>query len=57
MTTQLPLAAKPYKRTPSFTEANIPAGLLGDHSTKAGTWGLIRVEEGLDVYKRQIRIN
>src|SRR3546814_12863867 len=47
MTTELPLKAKPYKRTPSFTEATIPAGLLGDHSTKAGTWGLIRVEEGL----------
>lgn len=47
MTTKLPLEAKPYKRTPSFTEATIPAGLLGDHSTKARTWGLIRVEEGL----------
>lgn len=35
-----------YKRTPTFTEATVPAGLLNDHSTKAGVWGLIRVEEG-----------
>jgi tellurite resistance-related uncharacterized protein len=50
MTTELPRDVKPYKRTPSFTEATIPAGLLGDHATKAGTWGLIRVEEGLMRY-------
>lgn len=47
MTTELPLAAKPFKRTPSFTKATIPAGLLRDHSTKEGTWGLVRVEEDL----------
>ncbi|KAK0363120.1 hypothetical protein LTR94_015981 [Friedmanniomyces endolithicus] len=38
--------AKSYKRTATFTETTIPAGLPGDHSTKEGTWGLIRVENG-----------
>lgn len=41
-----PANAKPYKRTPSFTEATVPEGLLNDHSTKEGTWGLIHVEHG-----------
>lgn len=43
---ELPLTVVPYKRTATFSEASVPAGLLHDHSTKAGTWGLIRVEEG-----------
>lgn len=38
--------AVPYKRTPSFTQDDVPAGLLADHQTKEGTWGLIVVEEG-----------
>ena len=42
----VPPGAEPYKRTQSFTEATVPAALLQDHSTKAGVWGLIRVEEG-----------
>lgn len=46
MTAQPPANAKSYKRTPTFTESTIPQGLLADHSTKDGTWGLIRVEEG-----------
>lgn len=41
-----PPDAVPYKRTPSFTEENVPAGLLADHDTKEGTWGLIVVEKG-----------
>ena len=36
----------PYKRTATFTESTVPAGLLADHSTKDGVWGLIHVEEG-----------
>lgn len=36
----------PYKRTPSFSEATVPAGLLGDHATKEGVWALIQVEDG-----------
>ena len=46
MSTQLPAGLEPYKRTPTFTEATVPAGLLADHSTKEGTWGLIVVEHG-----------
>jgi tellurite resistance-related uncharacterized protein len=37
---------KPYRSTPVFDEAGIPAALRRDHSTKAGVWGLIRVLEG-----------
>lgn len=44
--TQIPEGAEPYKRTPTFTEATVPAALLNDHSTKEGVWGLINVEEG-----------
>ena len=42
----LPDGLRPYKRTAIFTETSIPAGLLNDHHTKEGTWGLIHVEEG-----------
>ena len=42
----LPSGLQAYKRTPLFTEATVPAGLLKDHSTKDGTWGLIHVEAG-----------
>lgn len=37
---------QPYKRTETFTRTTIPAGLLGDRSTKAGDRGLIHVDEG-----------
>lgn len=47
MRTDLPAGLEPYKRTGTFTEATVPAGLRGDHSTKDGIWGLIHVEEGL----------
>jgi tellurite resistance-related uncharacterized protein len=46
VTIQLPEGLESYKRTPTFTEASVPAGLLKDHSTKDGTWGVIHVEEG-----------
>ena len=42
----LPTDAKEYKRTPDFTEETVPKGLLKSHTTKAGTWGKIVVEEG-----------
>ena len=48
--TALPSGLCNYKRTPTFTEGTVPAGLLRDHSTKEGTWGLIRVEEGKLLY-------
>lgn len=43
---ELPPGLAAYKRTPLFNEATVPAGLLKDHSTKEGTWGLIHVEAG-----------
>lgn len=46
MENKLPADVVPYKRTPLFTESSIPSGLLSNHSTKAGTWGLIVVEQG-----------
>lgn len=42
----LPPGLAPYKRTPVFTEATVPQGLLKDHSTAPGVWGLIHVEAG-----------
>ncbi|HEY0324873.1 MAG TPA: DUF1971 domain-containing protein [Allosphingosinicella sp.] len=42
----LPAHVRPYHRTPEFTEASVPAGLLKSHATKAGTWGLVHVLAG-----------
>jgi tellurite resistance-related uncharacterized protein len=36
----------PYRSTPVFDETTLPAGLRGEHRTKAGVWGVIRVIEG-----------
>ena len=46
MHVDLPTGARPYKRTPVFTEKTVPTGLLKDHKTRSGVWGLIQVEEG-----------
>jgi tellurite methyltransferase len=43
---ELPEGFASVRRTPTFDETSIPAGLLRDHTTKAGTWGLIHVEHG-----------
>lgn len=43
---QMPADCLPYKVTPLFTAARVPAGLLKDHSTKRGVWGRILVVEG-----------
>ena len=43
---ELPEGLEAYKETPEFTETSIPKGLLKDHSTKRGVWGLIRVSAG-----------
>ncbi|MEO9132161.1 MAG: DUF1971 domain-containing protein [Sphingomonas sp.] len=42
----LPGNLERYKSTDMFSEANIPAALMRDHTTKAEVWGLIRVAEG-----------
>ena len=39
-------ALESYKTTPTFTQDSVPAGLLTDHSTKDGVWGLIHVSRG-----------
>jgi tellurite resistance-related uncharacterized protein len=43
---ELPDGLSAYKRTPTFSEADVPAGLLRDHRTKAGVWAQIIVESG-----------
>lgn len=46
MATKLPDGLEPYKRTATFTEDTVPAGLLAEHFTKDGVWGLIQIEKG-----------
>ncbi len=42
----LPSHVKSYKMTPVFDADSIPKGLLKDHNTKNGVWGVIHVTEG-----------
>ena len=46
MSGKLPPGAASYKRTPEFREDTIPAGLLSEHSTRAGVWGVITLISG-----------
>jgi len=48
--TSLPPDVEPYKRTATFTDTTVPKGLLREHTTKAGVWGLIHVEQGTLLY-------
>lgn len=48
---KLPDDVMRYRQTPIFTEGTIPAGLLSDHRTKEGVWGMIRVLEGKLAYR------
>ena len=43
---KLPDDVAAYRRTDVFTQDSVPQGLLKNHSTAAGVWGLIRVERG-----------
>jgi len=43
---ELPKDVFAYKKTPDFTQENVPAGLLNEHNTKDGVWGKIVVIEG-----------
>ena len=47
----LPPGLTPYRQTPVFNASTIPEGLLRDHSTKAGVWGLIHVSYGTLKYR------
>lgn len=38
--------AEPYRSTPVFDETTLPAALRGEHRTKAGVWGVLRVIAG-----------
>ena len=49
--TGLPPGCEAYRRTPVFTEATIPSGLLRAHRTAPGVWALIRVLEGRLLYR------
>ena len=43
---QLPKGWTAYRRTSTFTETKIPAGLLKDHETAADVWAVIHVKSG-----------
>ena len=43
---KLPIGAREYKRTPTFTADTVPAGLLRAHTTREGTWARIVVARG-----------
>jgi len=47
----LPDGVRPLRRTPDFTADTVPAGLLRDHKTKVGVWGVITVEAGRVTYR------
>lgn len=49
--TRLPAGLISYRRTADFTEETVPAGLLADHTTTEGSWGLIVVKEGALIYR------
>jgi tellurite resistance-related uncharacterized protein len=50
---ELPDGFVPYKTTPVFTEATVPAALRSDHTTKAGVWARIVVSAGRLAYRVQ----
>lgn len=39
-----------YKVSPVFTQENVPVALQSTHSTKAGTWGVLRVFSGALIF-------
>jgi tellurite methyltransferase len=41
-----PEDVRPYKRTPEFDAASVPAGLRARHTTKRGVWARIHVLAG-----------
>jgi tellurite methyltransferase len=43
---EMPEGFVSYKRTGEFDERTVPAGLLANHSTKHGVWGVLRVLAG-----------
>lgn len=43
----LPPGLQRYSQSPVFTPDNLPAALTRAHTTRAGTWGLLRVQAGV----------
>ena len=48
----LPPGLEKYRETREFNEISVPAGLLRDHNTASGIWGLLVVAEGSLDYTR-----
>lgn len=46
----LPSDVRAYKRTQAFTADTVPEGLLNDHRTKAGVWGMLHIVRGTMEY-------
>lgn len=44
---EMPAGFVAYGRSPDFFSDNLPAKLQSAHSTKAGTWGLLHVLDGV----------
>ncbi|MEM7501582.1 MAG: DUF1971 domain-containing protein [Pseudomonadota bacterium] len=42
----LPHTVTPYRTIGPFDQSTLPKGLLRDHNTKAGVWGLLEVLSG-----------
>lgn len=47
LASQLPPGLVRYGESPVFTPDNLPEKLKNAHTTKAGTWGLLRVDTGI----------
>ncbi len=47
----IPTGFAATRRTPDFTETNLPEKLRGPHSTAAGAWALIHVAAGVLLYR------
>jgi tellurite methyltransferase len=48
---RLPQGYRPYRRTPTFTAASLPAALRSRHRTKRGVWGVVHVVTGRVRYR------
>lgn len=46
----MPAELVAYKLSPVFTHDRLPAAFRGTHSTKAGTWALVRMHSGMLVF-------
>jgi tellurite resistance-related uncharacterized protein len=43
---KLPENVSPYRTLGPFTEGTVPKGLLSEHQTKKGVWGILTVMNG-----------